>query len=78
MELKFQVTLKLAAEGMKHLDQSKCTNVIYFLAWALGTMRDNKSDSLLPAKRMPMGLIEHSVNFFNADHINEVCLMTCA
>ena len=27
-------------------------------------MREDLSDSVLPAKRMPMGLIEHCVNFF--------------
>ena len=42
------------------------------MSQALGTMRPDLSDSLLPAKRMPMGLIEHSVNFFTAEHVNEV------
>ncbi|XP_065905627.1 uncharacterized protein [Dysidea avara] len=35
-------------------------------------MRADESDSLLPAKHMPMGLIEHTINFFNAEHVNEL------
>jgi len=30
---------------------------------ALGTMKPDQSDTLLPAKRMPMGLIEYMVKF---------------
>ena len=65
--------LKLAADGMKHLRDCDRTNVIYHFARVVGTMRNDKSDSLLPARRMPMGLIEYSINFFNAEHINQVC-----
>jgi len=66
---------KVAAEGMKHLHNCNRSNVIiYLMAWTLRTARDDQSDSLLPAKRMPMGLIKHTVNFFNAEHMNEVCM----
>ena len=41
---------------------------------ALGTKRKDQTDSLLPSKRMPMGLIEHCVNFFCSSSIHEVCL----
>ena len=64
--------LELSAKAMTHLGNCHRTNVIYLMSQALGTMRPDMSDSLLPAKRMPMGLIEHSFNFFTAEHINEV------
>ena len=67
--------LKLAADGMRHLRKCDRTNVIYRFARVIGTMRKDKSDSLLPVRRMPMGLIEYCVNFFNAEHINQVCLV---
>ena len=35
------------------------SNVVYRLSMALGTKREDQTDSLLPSKRMPMGLIEH-------------------
>ena len=59
--------LKLTAAGMVHLLPCNRGNVIYLLAQAFGSMRADESDSLLPAKRMPMGLIEHTVNFLNVD-----------
>ena len=56
--------LELALSAMEHLKSCGRSNVLYNLAKALGTLRTDHSDPLLPAKRMPMGLIEHSVNFF--------------
>ena len=64
--------LNVIVEGVHHLKRSGRSNVIYLLAKALGTMRPDGSDSLLPANRMPMGLIEHVVNFFTVDAINKV------
>ena len=64
--------LELSVNAMAHLHDCQCSNVVYLLSKARGTMRPDSSDSLLPAKRMPMGLIEYSVNFFTSHHINEV------
>ena len=44
--------------------KNKRSNVLYNFAKGLGTMREDESDSLLPVKRMPMGLIEHTSNFY--------------
>lgn len=49
--------------GMKHLES---TNVLYELAKGLGTMHPDGSDSYFPTSRMPMGLLQYMVNFFNA------------
>jgi len=64
--------LQLSVSGMCHLAECGRSNVIYLLVKSLGTMRPDKSDSLLPAKRMPMGLIEHCVNFYNCTSVNQV------
>ena len=66
--------LELSANAMAHLHNCQCSNVVYLLSQALGTVRPDSSDSLLPANRMPMGLIEYSVSFFTSQHINEVFL----
>ena len=58
--------LELANHGMHHLKEHGRSNLIYQLARCVGTMRADGSDSLLPVKRMPTGLIEYAVNFFNA------------
>lgn len=47
-------------------------NVLYLLARGLAKMRPNGSDSLIPATRMPMGLIEYTACFFNANSIQQV------
>ena len=65
--------IQLAFNGMNHLKKCGRSNVIYSLVKSLGTMRPDQTDSLLTAKRMPMGLIEHCVNFFNATSVNQVC-----
>ncbi len=64
--------LKLVVTGVDHLRASGRTNVLYALAKAIGTMRPNGSDSLMPAKCMPMGLIEYSCNFFTASSVQKV------
>jgi len=64
--------IEFAVNGMEHLQACGRSNVIYSLAKSLGTKRLDGSDSLLPAKRMPMGLIEYCVNFFNASSRQQV------
>lgn len=64
--------IQFSVNGMNHLKQCSRSNVIYSLAKSLGTLRPDESDSLLPAKRMPMGLIEYCVNFFNANRVQQV------
>ena len=64
--------LELVASGVENLHQQKRTNVIYKLAKAVGTMRADSSDSLLPVRRMPMGLIEYAVMFYTASSLKKV------
>ena len=69
--------LSLAVSAMEHLHSCERSNVVYKLVKVLGTMRDDQSDSLLPTKRMPMGLIEHCVNFFGSSSVQEVYILLC-
>ena len=64
--------LELSVLAMKHLHSCGRSNVLYHLAKALGTMRNGENESLLPARRMPLGLIEHCVNFFCSTSIRQV------
>ena len=64
--------LKLSLLAMEHLKSCSRTNVVYAITKVLGTMREDKSDSLLPAKRMPMGLVEHVINFYGSPTLHEV------
>ena len=64
--------LQLSMLAMKHLESCGRSNVLYSLAKSLGTMRNDGNESLLPARRMPLGLIEHCVNFFCSTSIRQV------
>ena len=46
--------------------------MVYNLVRAVGRMRPDGSDSRLPVKRMPMGLVEYIIGFYNADSVEEV------
>ena len=56
--------IQYCMKAMSWLKKNKRSNVIYNFAKGIGTMREDKSDSLLPVKRMPMGINEHTSNFF--------------
>ena len=64
--------LELTLLATKHLSMRSRSNVIYKLAKAIGTMRPNGLDSRLPAKRMPMGLLEYIANFYNVENYQHV------
>lgn len=64
--------LELALNASRHLKQCNRSNIIYKLAKVIGTMRPDKLDSRLPAKRMPMGLLEYIANFYDAENYQKV------
>ena len=64
--------LELSIAAADNLGKAGRANVLYLLAKALGTQRPDGSDTLLPVRRLPMGLIEHCANFFNATSISQV------
>ena len=64
--------IRLSLSAMAHLKSCGRSNVVYSLVKCLGTMRNDGSDSLLPAKRMPLGLIEHCVDFFASPSLHTV------
>jgi len=66
--------VELAVNGMNQLKKCKRLNVISSLARSLGTLRSDKSDFFLPAKRMPMGLIEYCINLFNLSSVQQVLM----
>ena len=62
----------LAARAMLQLKNSGRSNVLYNLAKAIGTPREDGSDSRFPTKRMPMGLVEYISSFFVAENLQSV------
>ena len=52
---------------MEQLQASGRSNMLYGLAVGLGTLkRKDGSDSLFPSKKVVAGLMEYSIDFFNA------------
>ena len=69
--------LHLASSGMQNLRNAGRMNAVYLLAKAVGTMREDGSDTLLPTKRMPMGSFEYMVAFFTTSSKNKVSTCSC-
>ena len=67
--------LHLTCEALKNLKRNGRSNLVYALVQGLGTLRVDGSDTLLPQKRMPIGMIEYVLNFFTASSIQKVCLL---
>ena len=65
---------KLCLQSMEHLKQVGRYNVVYGLIQGLGIMREDKSDSRFPSRRMPMGLLEYMISFYSAPSINQVII----
>jgi len=64
--------LELSLHAFKHLKESCRANVLYKLAKAIGEVRSDGSDTKLPCKQMPMGLLEHIANFYTAEFNQQV------
>lgn len=58
--------------GMQHLHSNRKRNVLAGAARAFGVLRPDGSDSLLPTSRMPFGMLDYTISFFNARSRNEV------
>ena len=64
--------ITLAVKGMEMLNKCGRTNVVYSMAKAVGSLRSDGADSLLPCSPMPIGLVEYIVNFFTASSVQKV------
>lgn len=67
--------LHLSLQAMKHLQSSGRSNMLYGLAIGLGTKRKDGSDSVFPIHKVVAGLMEYSINFFNAEFPQNVRFM---
>jgi len=56
---------------MLQLEKGGRSNVLYGLASGLGSFREDGSPQF-PVDRMPMGLLQHMVDFFNCRSVQEV------
>ena len=66
--------LELSLKAMTQLQKSGRSNVMFGLAKGLGVQRVDGSDSLIPTTRMPMGLLEYVINFYQSSKVH--CIVT--
>ena len=64
--------LHLAASAMLQLANNGRTNVLCDLAKGIGTLRQDEEDTRFPVKRMPIGLVEYTAQFFASDNLQQV------
>lgn len=62
-----------AITAMKNLQNSGKDNTLYKFARVLSVKRPD-GQTLFPLDRMPWGLVQYQVDFFNCTHINQVSL----
>jgi len=68
---------RLLYQAMHNFKKCGRPNLVYLLSRCAGTVRNDGSDSLLPLKRMPTGLIEYVLQFFNAESVTQVSTRNC-
>lgn len=66
-----------AVAGMQHLQKCQRYNIIYGIAKGFGTMRPDGSDSVIPARRMPTGMLEYTAKFFVSPSLSRVSEIIC-
>ena len=64
--------LHMSLKAMKQLQHGGRSNMLYGFAKGLGTRRQDGTDSFFPTKRVICGLMEYSINLFNAGSVQSV------
>ena len=63
----------LSLDAMLLLQQANKSNLVYKVAYCLGTKRPGSDQPLLPLERMPFGLIQYQFDFFRSTNSSQVC-----
>jgi hypothetical protein len=58
--------------AMKKLRNKGKSNIVYKLPRCISLIRVGSEESMMPLDRMPYGLIQYQIDFFNASHVNHV------
>ena len=69
--------LELSLKAMTQLQKSGRSNILFGLAKGLGIQRDDASDSVIPTGRMPMGLLEYIINFYQSSKVKILTIAYC-
>ena len=64
--------LDTACRAMCELEAHGKPNVVYFLCRCIAGKKEDGKTPILPLDRMPFGLIQYQLEFFNATHVCQV------
>jgi len=64
--------LDTACRAMCELETHGRPNVVYFLCRCIAEKKEDGKTPLLPMDRMPFGLIQYQLEFFNATHVCQI------
>ena len=64
--------LETACRAMCELEAHDKPNVVYFLCRCIADKKEDGKSPILPLDRMPFGMIQYQLEFFNATHICQV------
>ena len=65
---------QLSLYAMKKLQDLDKSNTVYNLSKVISESRPDGSDSLMPLRRMPFGMIQFIVDFFASTNVMEVTI----
>ena len=66
---------QLSLSEMKKLQDLDKSNTVYNLSKVISESRPDGSNSLMPLKRMPFGMIQFTVDFFASTNVNQVYIV---
>lgn len=66
---------QLSLNAMKKLQDLDKTNTVYNLSKVISESRPDGSDSLMPLKRMPFGMVQFIVDFFASTNVMQVTIV---
>lgn len=64
-----------ACKAMCELEAQNKPNVVYFLCRIIAEKREDGITPIIPLDRMPFGLIQYQLEFFNSTHICQVTIL---
>ena len=70
--------IQASLNGMLELQRANRSIMLLGLARCCGTRTDSGKSTFLPLTRMPTGLIEHQINFFNSSHKSQAGVRSSA
>jgi hypothetical protein len=64
--------ITLSLQAMVELQSANKPNILYKLAFCIGTKQPGSNTTLFPMYRMPFGLVQYQIDFFSCTNISQI------